>query len=222
VKLPQLRRRRCACCSGRFAEFEPYGRPPRPGARCPGCGALERHRELCARIEDLITPTERVLHFAPEACIERVLRPRQARYVTTDMQAEVLVLLGGGAEEVRPVDVQADITRLPFRDGEFDVVLVNHVLEHVPDDRAALRELHRVLTPGGRALMQHPMPGVSRTIEDSSVTDPADRLREFGQEDHVRVYAESDFRARVREAGFVSSVIRTRTRRDIQVCTKQV
>jgi SAM-dependent methyltransferase len=209
VRLPSLRRRRCACCRGRFAEFEPYGRPARRGARCPGCGALERHRELCARIEDLIAPTEHVLHFAPEACIERILRPRQAHYVTTDLEAQVLMLLGGGAEELRPVDVQADIAQLPFRDGEFDVVLINHVLEHIPDDRGALRELHRVLRPGGRALMQHPMPpGVSRTIEDSSV------------EDHVRIYEESDFRTRVREAGFASSVIRTRSGRDIQVCTK--
>ena len=131
------------------------------------------------------------------------------------------MLLGGGAEELRPVDVQADITQLPFADEEFDVVLINHVLEHVPDDRQALREIYRVLRPGGRALMQHPMPeGLTGTVEDPSVTDPADRLEAFGQADHVRMYEESDFRARIREAGFDSAVIRARSGRDVQVCTK--
>ncbi len=208
-KRQRLRRgRRCECCGGRFEEFEPHGRIPRPGARCPGCGSLERHRALCKRIGKLVDPSDRVLHFAPEPGIERNLRPRQAAYVTSDIEGEV--------------DVRADITRLPFGDGEFDAVLISHVLEHVPDDRAALREVRRVLRPGGRAIMQHPLRrDLDATVEDPSVTQPLERLRVFGQEDHVRVYSENDFAARVEEAGFKSRVLRTRAPGgDIYVCTK--
>jgi hypothetical protein len=69
--------------------------------------------------------------------------------------------------------------------------------------------------------MQHPArPGLTQTLEDPSVTDPAERFRLFGQEDHVRIYVEHDFQARIREAGFIADVIRTRSRRDIHVCTK--
>jgi len=206
---PRPRRgRRCECCGERFDEFEPHGRIPRFGARCPGCGSLERHRALCKRIDKLIDPSERVLHFAPEPGIERNLRPRQAGYVTSDIEGAV--------------DVQADIVRLPFADEEFDAVLISHVLEHVPDDRAALREVRRILRPGGRAIMQHPLRrDLETTIEDPSVTQPLERLRLFGQEDHVRLYSEKDFVARVEEAGFRTRVMRTREPGgDIYVCTK--
>jgi glycosyltransferase involved in cell wall biosynthesis len=209
---PKRRRRRrdrqCECCGGRFEEFEPHGRIPRLGARCPGCGSLERHRALCKRIDKLFDPSDRVLHFAPEPGIERNLRQRQAEYVTSDIEGEV--------------DVQADITRLPFADEEFDAILISHVLEHVSDDRAALRELRRVLRPGGRAIMQHPLRrDLDATVEDPSVMHPLERLRAFGQEDHVRVYSEKDFAARVKEAGFKTRVLRTRKPGgDIYVCTK--
>jgi glycosyltransferase involved in cell wall biosynthesis len=205
---PPRRGRHCECCGGRFDDFVPHGRIPRPGARCPGCGSLERHRALCKRLGKLLDPSDRVLHFAPEPGIERNLRPRQAGYVTSDIDGEV--------------DVRADIVRLPFADEEFDAVLISHVLEHVPDDRAALREVRRVLRPGGRAIMQHPLRrDLDATMEDPSVTQPLERLRVFGQEDHVRVYSENDFATRVEEAGFKTRVLRTRAPGgDIYVCTK--
>jgi len=209
MKLPSIRRRlRCSCCGGRFRSFEPHGRDPRPAARCPGCGALERHRALCGRIDDLIRPEERVLHFAPEPGIERILRARQAEYLTSDIDGQV--------------DVHADVSRLPLPSEAFDVVLISHVLEHVADDRQALHELRRVLRPGGRAIMQHPLePDLEHTLEDPSVTDPAERLRRFGQEDHVRLYAEHDFVARVLEAGMAPEVLRTGAPAgDIYVCTR--
>ena len=96
-----------------------------------------------------------------------------------------------------------DITALSSADETFDVVICNHVLEHVPDDRRAMAEMRRVLKPDGYALMQHPI-DVARamTYENwEATTTPGDRMREFGQEDHVRLYG-MDFGDRLLSAGF--------------------
>jgi SAM-dependent methyltransferase len=94
-----------------------------------------------------------------------------------------------------------DITAIPEPAARFDVVICNHVLEHIPHDRKAMRELRRVLRPGGLAILQHPIHNRPDTYEDASVVDPAARLRVFGQEDHVRIYG-WDMLERLREAGF--------------------
>src|SRR5205823_10364596 len=96
--------------------------------------------------------------------------------------------------------VAMDITAIQFPDESFDVIYCSHVLEHVPDDRRAMREFHRVLKTGGWAILLVPITA-ERTVEDPSVLDPAERLRLFGQEDHVRRYG-PDYTDRLREAGF--------------------
>jgi SAM-dependent methyltransferase len=94
------------------------------------------------------------------------------------------------------------VQRLPFRDGAFDALLCHHVLEHVPDDRAAMRELRRVLRPGGWAILQSPIRSrLEATLEDPAVTDPRERERLFGQRDHLRQYGR-DYADRLRAAGF--------------------
>jgi SAM-dependent methyltransferase len=100
---------------------------------------------------------------------------------------------------------RADARELPFEDDSFDAILCVHVLEHVADDRAALRELRRVLRPRGWAVIQVPILR-DKTIEDPAEQDPAQRLRRFGQDDHVRVYGE-DFFDRLSEAGFTPDVV---------------
>lgn len=94
----------------------------------------------------------------------------------------------------------ADLTALKYADGQFDFVYCSHVLEHVDDDQLAMREIRRVLSPRGFGLLMVPIFS-DRTIEDPSITDPAERLRLFGQEDHVRAYGE-DFVDRLVAAGF--------------------
>jgi SAM-dependent methyltransferase len=93
-----------------------------------------------------------------------------------------------------------DITDIQYPDESFDVIYCSHILEHVPDDRRAIREFHRVLRQDGWAMLLVPITA-DRTMEDPSVTDPAERLRLYGQADHVRRYG-PDYADRLREAGF--------------------
>lgn len=140
---------------------------------------------------------DRVLHCAPEPFLEQALRGIVGEgYVSVDL------------EDPRAM-VSADLTALPFEDASFDLVLCSHVLEHVPDDRAAMAEMARVLVPGGEAIVQSPVNHDQTwgTYEDPSLTDPEERLTRFSQADHVRVYG-PDLSARLQEAGLLVSVER--------------
>jgi predicted SAM-dependent methyltransferase len=129
-----------------------------------------------------------MLHIAPEACLEKKLKNILGdSYITADLN--------------RPdVRVKMDITSIPFPESTYDVIYCSHVLEHVPDDRKALREFYRVLKPTGWLLLLVPV-NVEKTFEDASVTDPQKRLELFGQDDHVRKYG-PDVMDRIQEAGF--------------------
>jgi SAM-dependent methyltransferase len=182
----------CPVCCRSSRRFLTYGLVPREDAECPQCGALERHRFVwiyLSRRTDLFDGRpKRVLHVAPERCFEdRLSRRLGTGYVTAD-------LLDPRAME------QMDITDIHHPDASFDVIYCSHVLEHVPDDRRAMSELHRVLKPDGWALLLVPVT-VDRTVEDPTITDPAERERLFGQHDHVRRYG-LDYVDRLREAGF--------------------
>lgn len=181
----------CPCCHGTFRELEPHR--DLPNRRCPRCGSLERHRLLWLFLEretDLFTRRQSLLHIAPE----QVYSAKFAGHATIDY-------VSGDLGPGKAMEVM-DVTAIDRPDGSFDAVMCNHVLEHVPDDRRAMSELFRVLKPGGVAYMQHPIDyALERTYEDASVTSPEDRMREFGQEDHVRWYG-SDFVERLRSVGF--------------------
>ncbi len=168
----------CPVCGGTFSGFLSYHR--RTGAQCPGCEALERHRMLWLYFQtqtNLLTDRLRVLHFAPELALEQRLRAQPGLdYVTADLLRT-------------DVDLTLDVTRLELDDESFDVLICSHVLEHVTDDRLAMRELLRVTCPGGWAILTTPVRADrTETYEDWSITDPAGRLQHFGQADHVRQY----------------------------------
>src|SRR5690606_31148974 len=106
----------------------------------------------------------------------------------------------------KDVDVNFDITAMPFDDARFDVVLANHVLEHVPDDLGAMKQVLRVLRPGGWALLQVPLDwSRPTTYEDANIVDPRERMRAFGQADHVRWYGR-DYLERLQKAGFLVEI----------------
>jgi SAM-dependent methyltransferase len=214
----------CPFCGTRDAEFLPFGLDApvlrqrhvigggyRPHAMCPvpTCASLDRERLvylfLMQRI-DLLAGNARVLHVAPEGNLSAALSNRPC-YVAADLIAyEGLV--------------QMDITDIHWPDASFDVVVCNHVLEHVVADRTAIREIHRVLEPGGIAILQVPISRSALTThEDLSVTEPAERLRLFGQSDHVRLYGQ-DYPDRLRDAGFHVAIYNARAEFGDEVCER--
>jgi SAM-dependent methyltransferase len=195
-------RRYCPCCDSHVRGFEAFGERARPEALCPVCGALERHRLVSIFLRnrrDLLLKTKRILHVAPEPPVANVLRHfAQESYVSMDIRQSAMM--------------RADITGMPFRAQTFDGVCCIHVLEHIPDDQQAIRELHRVLRPGGWAVLQVPIER-EVTFEDPTITNPNLRRRLFGQPDHVRVYGR-DFKDRLAAARFSVSVERPQRRLD--------
>jgi SAM-dependent methyltransferase len=173
------------------------GHPPRWDARCAQCGSRERHRLLwlwANRTGVNQLDGKRILHFAPEKALRAALRNNPA-YETADLRQP------GVTHEV-------DITRLPMGDESYDVVIANHVLEHIDDDRRAMRELFRVLRAGGIALLTVPInPTRQTTYEDQTITDPVERQAHFNAPDHRRFYG-LDFADRLGDVGFMVETFR--------------
>jgi len=95
-----------------------------------------------------------------------------------------------------------DVTNIQFHDNYFDFIICNHLLEHIQDDRKAMRELFRVLRPKGFAILQVPISKYNKeTFEDFSITSPEERKKYFGQKDHVRIYGK-DYKERLESVGF--------------------
>ena len=200
-----------------FKMFLPYGYgTQRNNVLSPSTLSLERHRllwlylnketdffqpELVSgssvtnikriKLRDAETNSAlKVLHFAPEQAFYKLFRnQKNLDYTTTDLFSPL-------------ADVKADICNLPFEDNQYDVILCNHVLEHIPDDTKAMQELYRVLKPGGMAILQIPQ-DLSRatTFADDTITDQKERAKIFGQYDHVRIYGR-DYFEKLRSIGF--------------------
>jgi SAM-dependent methyltransferase len=189
----------CPVCGHRFARFKDDWN--RSNALCWRCGSHERHRAQWLLFEgrpQLLADARALLHFAPEWCLRRRFRAiSHLRYVTADL--------------AQPgVDLRLDIESLDLPDASFDAVICSHVLEHVSDDHAAMKELRRIIAPGGWCLVMVPLDvGRDSTYEDPDITTPAERERAFLQHDHVRLYA-PDISQRLAQAGFDVECIRPR------------
>jgi len=177
-----------------FKSFLPYGYGnQRNNVLSPSTLSLERHRLLWLYLKNetnFFSAEKKMLHFAPEqAFYKRFKKMKNLEYVTTDLNSPL-------------ADVKADICNLPFKDNEFDMILCNHVLEHIPDDTKAMEELYRVLKVGGMGVFQIPQDvNRDKTFEDHSITDKKERAKIFGQYDHVRIYG-LDYFDKLRSIGF--------------------
>lgn len=206
----------CCACGQRINGFIPYrgGRKNRPvlmeildvvgsdpdNFSCPNCGAHDRERHLLLYLAKLkllgIFSNSRVLHFAPEQWFSKMIEIQGPRvYVKADLYPQ-----NEGVKKVNILDIA-------YSADEFDVVVANHVMEHVDDDLKALSELHRVLRLGGLAILQTPYSSkLHRTLADPGIDDDYCRLQVYGQEDHVRLYGQDIF-DRFEQAGFRSLVV---------------
>ena len=178
----------------------------RQHATCPVCLSTDRERliylYLLWNTRLFFGEKAKLLHMAPESMLGRVLsRQKSLDYVSADLQAPDVML-------------HIDLCDIPLEDEVFDVILCNHVMEHIPEDGLAMRELHRVLKPGGFAILQTPIAmDLKTTYEDPSITSPQEREIAYGQWDHVRIYGR-DYAHRLADAGFQVDLFNWKTDAD--------
>lgn len=195
------RGRECPICGARRRRFLPYGYVKvRENALCPKCLSLERHRLLWLWLQRETTFLEGsdypvLLHIAPEVCLKRKFEERYVqarhgeRYITADLESPLARL---------HFDVQA----IPLADESIDVLICNHLLEHVENEGKALAEFRRILRRGGWGILLAPVDlNRETTDEDDGTATPEERTRRFGQYDHHRAYGR-DYAERLRRAGF--------------------
>jgi SAM-dependent methyltransferase len=186
------KRHACNICGWRGRRFLTY---LHRHVLCPKCGSQVRHRLIAAALAaggpqaSVPLRGSRVLHLSPEYCLTLLFRPRAAHYVRGDYATA-------------DCDIRLDMTSMSaVSTGSFDILIACDVLEHIPDDRAAMREVHRVLRPGGTAILSVPQFDDERpTLEDAAVGTGIERERLYGQSDHVRNYG-GDFADRLGAAG---------------------
>jgi SAM-dependent methyltransferase len=165
---------------------------------CATCGASDRERLYAYWIRQQISTGKmprdtRVIHFSPEMGLSALIRNSNFfdDYQTADLSND-------------GVDHNVDLLHLPFENDSFDFFICSHILEHVQDDRKAIRELFRITKPQGYGILMAPIiVGLEKTLEDPSITSGAERWRLFGQDDHVRLYSHNDYVNRIEIAGFV-------------------
>lgn len=196
----------CPFCGGHFRKFlsggldlpvlkekNVVGGGYRLNSICPRCYSSDRERLIYLYLKnktEFLYKDLKVLHVAPERNLQRVFMAHpNIDYLSADLNSPSAM-------------VKMDITNIKYEDNSFDVIICNHVLEHIPDDRKAMSELYRVLKPGGWAILQVPISLLlNKTYEDPTVTTPEEREKVFGQSDHVRIYAK-DYKDRLEKIGF--------------------
>ena len=182
----------CPICTWRGRRFMATG-------RCPQCNSLARTRLLPFALQRWgVTLDGALLHIGPniDEIAYVVSRFTPSPYHRLDLLPRATC------------NLTADMTQMPLADQCTATVLIWHVLEHIPDDRAAIREMYRVLAPGGRVLMSVPIyPAGRETTEEDPSVPPSDRARLYGHPDHVRACGH-DYGERFREAGFAVDRLR--------------
>jgi predicted SAM-dependent methyltransferase len=167
-----------------YRKLLPYGRiNPRKNALAPFSMSLERHRLLWIFLKEktnFFSDNLEMLHVAPEYCfIKRFKKLENLKYITADL--------------ISPwADVKMDVQEIPYTENTFDVIMCNHVLEHVDDDMKAMKEFYRVMKLGGWGIFQVPI-DYSRetTYYNPEITDPREREEHFWQSDHLRLYGKN-------------------------------
>jgi SAM-dependent methyltransferase len=183
-----------------YRKFLPYGyggRAKRDNVLCPGSLSLERHRLLWLYLKqktDFFSKPYKMLHIAPEQCFYKLFKSQKnLEYTTGDYNSPI-------------ADIHFDLHNAPFKDNTFDVIFCNHVLEHVEDANQCMRELYRIMRPGGWGIFQVPLDTTRETtLEDPSITSEADREKLYWQKDHVRLFG-LDYKDMLAEAGFKVTV----------------
>jgi SAM-dependent methyltransferase len=170
---------------------------------CPFCGATDRDRLNALYLDEMLardygTEGIRIVDFAPVRCISSYISRKLCCHPGTYRTADLFDPNADDKVDLMDMNI--------YQDGQFDFFICSHVLEHVNDDRKALRELFRITRPGGSGIVMVPVAvDIPEVDEDPSVTDEVERWRRFGQNDHVRLYSKKGLLERILEAGFTVS-----------------
>lgn len=178
----------CSVCNFKTSSFE---RLPNADLLCPNCGSLSRDRRLWKLIaEKYLRSNIQILDFSPSRSLFRKWKEvTNVKHIASDLSGDFIA------------DVSYDITQIPEKDAQFDLIICYHILEHVVDDIKAMNELFRVLKPNGTVLIQTPFKD-GEIYEDYAITSESERLIHFGQEDHVRIYSVDGLKKRLESVGF--------------------
>jgi SAM-dependent methyltransferase len=185
----------CPCCGWRFRAFTHGGVSFRMRhlGYCPRCHSKARHRRIWLFLEqktNLFSGPLRLLHVSPEYCFSRRFK-----------KMHNLDYVGADIYDYPNITIKMDLVEMPIRSDTFDAIICIHVLEHIEDDRSAIKELFRVLKPGGWAVVSVPIRWDQKTYEDPRIISEEDRERAFGEIAHVRIYG-YDLVDRLEECGF--------------------
>jgi predicted SAM-dependent methyltransferase len=182
----------CPICE-KSSYFLSFGFPTRIKSKCQHCGSLERHRLLwlfLKRETNFFLPLgKKLLHIAPESCFIKIFKKTFGyNYINADLNNSGAI-------------IKMDITNIQYPENYFDIIICSHVLEHVKNDRKAMREFYRVLKGDGFAIFLVPIFDIEKTYEDYSINTEGGKIKAFGQKDHVRKYGK-DYSERLLESGF--------------------
>lgn len=200
----------CNCCGKSFRALLPKAK--RQNAECPYCGSLERTRLLLHYLKNetgVFSEHLKVLHFAPEPALYKLLKQEDIEYVDGDLHPAY-------ANHI------VDITAIPYENDYFDLIICSHVIAHVPDEAKALSELLRVLAPGGKAIILTYINSESEdTIDHEWVNTPALRKEHYGEPDCLRVHG-NGFKAILENTGFKVNQIDYRLKLGPELMEKNV
>jgi len=204
----------CNCCNSKIRKFRPggykipvldelkvIGAGYHENDYCPVCKSSYRLRIVKLYLDyiNIFGKEISVLHVAPEEQLAFILSNlSNIDYIPGDADPERYSYYTNS--------ISVDLTSLQFNSDNFDMIICNHVLEHIPDDKQAMKEIYRVLKPGGQAILQVPISYLlDVTAENHTITSEEERLAKFGQKDHVRIYG-PDYFKRLQDAGFKTEI----------------
>lgn len=209
------KKRKCPICGEFCIEFEPFGGSLYEKEQCPNCGSLARHRSLYLEMKhetNILNETNniKILHFAPEPALYDLFDKKDnIDYVPVDLNTsykkELFFFCNGKTlkyfENYQDyIKDKVDVQNIPYDDNTFDYIIINHVLEHVPQDKKAISEIYRVLKPGGVAFISVPIGG-EKTMEDERINTPELRLKYYDDPTHLRLYGR-DLKEKLEDFGF--------------------